>query len=144
MMFSSNQVLEISGCLNHNNELYDALEFALKSSGKLKCFTRTNNPSKCVYQITKDGRYCIGWSFDGIAEGWTEYQFDFDLNIISLIIAKYLENQEISNDDLGDGSYHKGFIMRAIPEWLGSEYKGIKNPFYGIIEFSPYTCFYSK
>lgn len=29
-MFSSNQILEISGDLGHENDLYNALEFALK------------------------------------------------------------------------------------------------------------------
>ena len=144
MMFSSNQILEVSGCLSHNNELHNALEFALKTSGNLSGFTRNDKPSKCVYQITEDGRYCIGWNcHDHIANGWNEFQFDFDLSIIAQIIAKHLEKQEVSRD-MWDGSYSKGFIMRAIPEWLGGEHNGIKNPFYGIVEFSPYTCFYSK
>lgn len=144
MMFSSNQTLEVSGCLSHDGELYNALEFALKFSGNLNNFTRSNKPSKCVYQITEDGRYCIGWSFDGIAKGWNEFQFDFDLNIISQIIEQHLKKQDIIYDDYLDGSYRKGFLMKIIEENMGDEYHGIKNPFYGIVEFSPYTCFYSK
>lgn len=143
MMFSSNQILEVSGCLSHSGELYNALEFALKASGNLSNFTRNDKPSKCVYQITEDGRYCIGWAYNGVNDGWSEFQFDFDLSIISQIIIKYLEKQEITRGEW-DGSYNKGFVMRAIPEWLDSEHNGIKNPFYGIVEFSPYTCFYSK
>lgn len=143
MMFSSNQILEISGCLNHDGELYNALEFALKASGDLSCFMRTNNPAKCVYQITDDGRYCIGWAFNGVKEGWNEFQFDFDLYIISQIIAKHLGKQEIVRD-IWDGSYDKGFVMKTISESMSSEYNGVKNPFFGIVEFSPYTCFYSK
>ena len=142
-MFSSNQVLEFSGCLCHRGELYNALEFALKASGKLDCFTRTDRPAKCVYQITEDGRYCIGWVFDGVKEGWNEFPFDFNLNIISQIIKKHLEKQEVIRDMWG-GSYDKGFIMKVIPESLSMECNGIKEPFYGIVEFSPYTCFYSK
>ena len=34
--------------------------------------------------------------------------------------------------------------MKCIEEYLGSEHDGIKNPFYGIVYFEPYTCFYSK
>lgn len=144
MMFSSNQVLEISGCIQHVGELLNALEFALKASGNLISFTRTNKPSKCVYQITEDGRYCIGWSiYDEIINGWNEYPFDFDLSIISQIITKHLENQQIKIG-MWDGGYAKGFIMRAIPVSIGVISNGIKNPFYGIVEFSPYTCFYSK
>ena len=143
MMFSSNQILEFSGCLNHEKELFNALEFALKASGHLNSFTRTNKPSKCVYQITDDGRYCIGWAFNDINKGWNEYPFDFDLSIISQIIIKHLEKQEIDKD-IWDGGYEKGFIMKAIPESMCDEYNGIRKPFYGIVEFRPYTCFYSK
>ena len=76
-MFSSNQILEVSGDLSHSNDLYIALEFALKFSGNIDSFIRTDNPSKCIYQITEDGRYCIGWAYEGIKDGWTEFQFDF-------------------------------------------------------------------
>lgn len=140
-MFSSNQILEVSGDLGHRNDLYNVLEFALKTSGNISSFTRTDKPSKCVYQITEDGRYCIGWAYEGVEDGWTEFQFD--LSIISQIISKHLSKQEVEKD-IWDGVYNKGFIMKAIPESMGSEYNGIKNPFYGIVEFSPYTCFYSK
>lgn len=142
-MFSSNQILEVSGDLSHGNDLYNALEFALKASGDINSFTRTDKKSKCVYQITEDGRYCIGWAFDGIKDGWSEFQFDFDLNIISQIISQYLSKQKVA-EDIWDGGYSKGFIMKAIPESMGSTYKGVKNSSFGIVEFKPYTCFYSK
>ena len=144
MMFSSNQILEISGCLTHKNELCNALEFALKASGDLTSFNNvTKADIRCVYQITEDGRYCIGKSYGEPKKGWSEYPFDFDLSIISQIIIKYLEKQDIYID-IWDGSYNKGFIMKAIPESMAEEYCGIKNPWYGIVEFSSYTCFYSK
>lgn len=140
-MFSSNQVLEISGDINHTNDLYNALEFALKLSGH--DFTAQNSKAKCVYQITDDGRYCIGWSYETAEKGWTEFQFDFDLSIISQIIAQFLRKQE-NRRDIWDGMYSKGFIMKSITESMSDEYNGIKSPFYGIVEISPYTCFYSK
>lgn len=144
MMFSSNQVLEVSGCLEHKGELFSALEFALKLSDNLSSFNNvTKADIKCVYQITEDGRYCIGKAYNKPEDGWNEYPFDFDLSIISQIIAKHLEKQNI-NRGIWDGCYDKGFIMKSIPESMSDEYNGIKNPFYGIIEFSPYTCFYSK
>ena len=34
--------------------------------------------------------------------------------------------------------------MQNIVETMGDEWNGIKKPFYGIVEFSPFTCFYSK
>ena len=142
-MFTSNQKLEVSGSLHHKDELYNALEFALKLSDNFECFTRTDKPSKCVFQITDDGRYCVGWSFDGTAKGWSEYPFDFDLSIISKIIEQHLMKQTIIYDEW-DGSYKKGFLMKVIEESLSDDDNGIKSPFYGIVEFSPFTCFYSK
>lgn len=144
MMFSSNQVLEISGSIDHIDELFSALEFALKFSDNLSSFNNvTKADIKCVYQITSDGRYCIGKAYSKPKDGWVEYPFDFDLSIISQIIKKHLEKQKISGCGF-DGGCSKGFIMKAIPETMSDNYNGIKNPFYGIVEISPYTCFYSK
>lgn len=142
MMFSSNQLLVVTGCIEHHDELKTALKFALELSGEMECFTRAKNPGKCVYQITEDGRYCVGWAFNEIKRGWNEYPFDFDLDIISQIIKKHLEKQTVQRD-MWDGSYHKGFYMKAIPHSFSDE-DGIQEPFYGIVEFRPYTCFYAK
>ena len=139
-MFSSNQKLEISGCIEHKNELKNALEFAIKASGWHEPFTRKDKPAKCVYQITEDGRYCLGWHME---KGWNEFQFDFDIEIISRIVAQHLEKQEIEYDEW-DGSYHKGFLMKVIDWSFADEKNGIKNPSYGIIQIEPYTCFYAK
>lgn len=134
-MFSSNQILQVSGSLEHPGELKNALHFALVSSGYTK--------SKIVYQITEDGRYCIGWVYDDIPEGWSEYPFEFSEDIVALIITQFLEKQDIEYDEW-EGSYDKGFLMEAIEECLGSEDDGINEPFYGIVTFEPYTVFYSK
>ena len=64
-MFSSNQVLEISGSLD---QLETAIDFAMAYSGQKECFTRRDRPAKCVYQITEDGRYCIGWNYGGVMD----------------------------------------------------------------------------
>lgn len=147
MMFSSNQVLEISGSLHDHKELQAALEFALKYSGHLLSFqNETKANIKCANQITADGRYCIGVSCDQPKYGWNEYMFDFDLSIISQIIAQFVKKQasKLHNRAEWDGSYELGFVMKAIPESLASEQDGIKNPFYGIVEFKPFICFYSK
>lgn len=122
-IFSSNQVLEISGAFG---QLQTALEFALKMSGNYKC----------VYQITEDGRYRIGKSYDKPKEGWNEFQFDFDTGIVSQIIIQFLSKQDIHYEDEGDGGYNKGFIMKAISEYVDGGY--------GIVEFKPFVCFYSK
>lgn len=144
-MFASNQVLEVSGCLSLSGELEAALEFALKYSGEDKNMLQSEIDRGCklVYQITKDGRYCIGWGFESIPSGWSEYPFKFDIASVSKIIQQHLENYPVK-EDIWAGAYEKGFIMKCIDESLASENDGIKNPFYGIVYFKPYTCFYSK
>ena len=145
MMFSSNQILKVSGSLSHRNELESALEFALKYSGADKNMQQKEIDRGCklLYQITEDGKYCIGWGFENVPEGWLEYPFRFDIDIVSRIISQYIENFPVK-EDIWDGSYQKGFIMQCIDECMSTEKDGIKNPFYGIVYFKPYTCFYSK
>lgn len=144
-MFSSNQVLEVSGSLSHQNELENALEFALKHSGYEKNMKqeKIDRGCKLLYQVTEDGKFCIGWGFKDIPEGWIEYPFRFDIEIVSKIIRQHLETFPVEKD-IWDGAYEKGFIMKCIKEYMGSEHDGIKEPFYGIVYFKPYTCFYSK
>lgn len=122
-IFSSNQVLEISSSFA---QLQTALEFALKMSGD----------SKFVYQVTEDGRYRIWKLYDKPKYGWNKFQFDFDTNIVSQIIIQFLSKQNINYEDDGDGGYNKGFIMKAISEYVDDGY--------GIVEFKPFVCFYSK
>ena len=145
MMFSSNQILKVSGCLSLPNELEDALEFALKYSGHYKNMSQSEIDRGCklLYQITEDGKYCIGWGFKEIPEGWLEYPFKFDINIVSNIISQHLESFPLEQG-IWDGSYEKGFIMECIDECMSFEKDGIQKPFYGIVYFKPYTCFYSK
>lgn len=145
MMFSSNQIFQISGCIEHKDELKSALEFALKFSGELELFTRHEDPTKLVYQILEDGSYCVGWHFPKyeLKEGWNEFPFDFDLDIVSKIIEQHLRKQTLTYMDW-DGSYEKGFFMSSIDDDFNSDEAGIKNPFYGIVIFKPYTCFYAK
>lgn len=133
-MFSSNQKLEISG---EYDQLKSALEFALKLDG-------TDFDDLC-YQTTEDGKFCIGWmSGNGLALGWKRFQFDFDLEIVSRIITQFLSKQKQKDMQGFDGSTIKGFVMRAIPETFSDTLDGIKNPFYGIVSFKAFTCFYSK
>lgn len=139
-MFSSEQILQVSGDLNHKDDLKDALEYALKKSGFYDVFTRKDNPSTCCFQITEDGKYCIGWHKN---EGWEPYQFDFDIEIISRIIINHLLKQEIEYGGY-DGSYSRGYLMKNIDDSFLDEKDNIKNPFYGIVSFEPFTCFYAK
>lgn len=147
-MFSSNQVLEVSGDLSHVEQLEAALEFALKYSGEDKNMLQSEIDRGCrlLYQITDDGKYCIGWGFvNDICgwdnpSGWLEYPFKFDVEIVSKIIKQHLEAFS-AREGMLDGSYDKGFIMKH-PS--GKDYEEIKSAFYCIVYFEPFTCFYAK
>lgn len=140
MMFSSNQVFEISGSMN---QLPIALQFALDYSDHARAMTprEIERGCKLVYQIAKDGKYCIGWAFKDIQEGWQEYPFDFDVEIVARIIAQYLGKLETPNSgyEWADGGNAEGFLMKVI-----SCDDNIKNSFYGIVSFEKFNCFYAK
>lgn len=69
-----------------------SLEFALKYSEHDQNMLQTEIDSNCklVYEITNDGKYCIGWEFKTIPFGWSEYPFRFDIEIINQIIKQHL------------------------------------------------------
>ena len=71
MMFASNQIFEVSGCLSYSAELEAALEFALKYSDHYKNMQQSEIDRGCklLYQITKEGKYCIGWGFEDVPSG---------------------------------------------------------------------------
>lgn len=144
MMFSSNQVLEISGSLD---QLEVAIEFAVTYSGQKECFTRRDRPAKCVYQVTDDGRYCIGWSFNRTEDGWTEYPFDYDAKIISQIVCQHINKAKkpFNEFDGYDGTSKVGFLLQ---EGTGGktceERSRVKNGFYCIVNIRPFWCYYAK
>ena len=133
-MFSSNQNLVISGNLNQEGELEMDLEFALKKSGYAKNMEKEEIARGCklLYQITKDGKYCIGWGFGDIPEGWKEYPCIFDVEIVGKIIRQYIEETYGGN----------GYIMKCIKD--DDNVEEIKNSFYGIVYFEPFKNFYAK
>ena len=144
-MFSSNQVFEVSGSLSMPDELEMALKFALDYSGEAKNMKQEEIDRGCklLYQITEDGKYCIGWGYKEIPEGWSEYPFRFDVDIVSRIIKQNLETFQDKRGEF-DVSYSKGFIMKCVDRCASPDKTGIKNPFYGIIYFKSYTCFYAQ
>ena len=142
-MFSSNQILDITGSLD---QLESALKFAMDYSGHSRHFTQSEIDRGCktVFQIAEDGKYCIGWGVGDVPAGWTEYQFKPDINIISAILKQRLEAAPVE-DATYDGSYDHGFRMKAVSD---SEYfelsKVIKNLSYCIVYIEPFSCFYHK
>ena len=130
-MFSSDQIFEVSGSMD---QLEKAIKFAIDMHGIGK--------SGISYQITKNGKYCLGW---GDEEEWKKYPFDFDVHIVSEIVKQFLEKQDCEDPYAwADGSSEKGFLMKVIPEVFSDEKDGVKKPFYGIVSIEPYMNFYAK
>ena len=155
MMFSSNQIIEMSGPLDYIEYIKFALKSALILNGSENILNKLKTDTKIVYQIgEKNGTYCIGWAVgNNIKDGWKEYPFDFDLDIVARIIQQHIEKVfrtvKAPINDFGgcDGSTKHGFIMKPAPEsYNDCEDAGIvyHSSFYGIIQFLPYWCYYAK
>ena len=129
-MFSSEQIFDINGEMD---QLEMTINFAMRMNGI---------PREISYQITKDGKYCLGWY---AKEGWHPLPFDFDPHILAEIIKQHLRKQDVENPyDDWDGSSELGFRMKAIDRVFSDEEDGIKHPFYGIVSIEPEYIYYAK
>ena len=150
-MFSSNQQLAISG---YKACLAEDIAFAIRKSGYDECFLRKERPVACGYQIAPGGLYLIGHlgikgekpEYGNDYEGWTEYPFDYDPEIIAGIVKQWLAKQEYPRDEYDgcDGSRDNGYLIRDV--WMlddGARHK-IKHIHDAIICISPYKNFYAK
>ena len=131
-MFSSEQKFEVSGEIS---QLEDTIKFAIEMHGIGK--------SGICFQITEDGRFCLGW---GNAEGWNKLPFDFDAHIVAEIVKQHLAKQEYDDSAYSyyDGAIERGFLMKVIPCNCENYWNGIKEPFYGIVSIEPFVNFYAK
>ena len=133
-MFSSEQIFEVSGDME---QLESAIKFA--------CEMYEIDGRGVTYQITKDGKYCLGKGYAKSENGWIQFPFDFNVHIIAEIIKQFLSKQECENPyDWYDGDSEKGFLMKAIPSVFSDEEDGVLSPFYGIVSIEPYMNFYAK
>lgn len=131
-MFSSEQIFDINGDMVQ-------LEMAIKFAVDMYGITRNN----IKYQITKDGKYCLGWGDE--KDGWSKFPFDFDTHIVAEIVKQHLRKQDVEGPyDYRDGSSKLGFRMKAIDNVFSSEKDGIKNPFFGIVSIEAEYIFYAK
>lgn len=131
-MFSSEQKFEVSGDIS---QLEATIKFAIEIYGVGK--------SNICFQITEDGRFCLGWEN---AEGWNKLPFDFDAHIVAEIVKQHLAKQEYDDSAYSyyDGAIERGFLMKVIPCNCGNYWNGIKEPFYGIVSIEPFVNFYAK
>ena len=131
-MFSSEQIFEVNGTM-------DQLELAIKFAMDMNGYTK-----HISYQITNDGKYCLGWTIDE-KNGWKELPFDFNAHIVAEIVKQHLEKQDVEDPyDDWDGSSEKGFLMKVIDRVFSNEKNGIKKPFYGIVSIEPHYIYYAK
>ena len=143
-MFSSNQILEISGEINDTKALEKAIDYAFSlDNGKMKPF------QKVIVQQTAQGAYCLGTYFENVdgsfraaPDGWTPLPFLYDAGIIAAIVKQFLEHQTVYEGPY-DGSYEKGFLLKAVND---DDYSSgeILNPDYAICSIWPFTNFYAK
>lgn len=132
-MFSSNQVLQISGDLNPS-DIKNALDFAMELYGY--------DNSQIGWQFSDDNKFCIGVIVNDNTD-WNKFplDMDFDTELAAVLIYKCLERQEYTLDGSFDGSYEKGFLMKTIKS--DTKIK-IKSSFYGIVSFEAFVNFYAK
>lgn len=131
-MFSSEQIFDINGDMGQ-------LEIAIKFAVDMHGVPRNN----IKYQITKDGKYCLGWGDE--KDGWYKYPFDFDVHIVSEIVKQHLRKQDVEDPyAYCDGSSKLGFRMKVIDNVFSDEKDGIKNPFFGIVSIEAEYLYYAK
>lgn len=131
-MYSTNQILQISGNLKHSEELSQALQYVLEKCGSVVG----------CYQITDDGKYVLGWGHYE-PEAWTAYPTPPSIVELDRLIRNHLESQIVVEGEW-DGDYYEGFLIKAVDRHIGMGSDGVKEPAYGIISIEPFTCFYSK
>lgn len=122
-MFSSNQVIKISGELNPT-AIANVLKF-IKSAynEKWNCF-----------KIAEDGTFILGNIYDLDKEDWEKFQFEYDDQTLGMIICNHLRGLKYHDDgwDFFDGSTYEGFICEDIEMTWAT------------IQFKPFTTFYAK
>lgn len=143
-MFSSNQVLLLSGPLD-GPDLEQALAFALEFSDQLAGFGTESAKSCPVYQITADGKFCIGWRLKSrTLPHWADFPVPYTAKQIAGRIRDHLRPMYSGPQYTSCGVWKSGFLMSVISESMASESQGVKNPFYGIVSFEVFPVFYSK
>lgn len=140
-MFSSNQRLVVSNELSTSN-ICCALRFALSIHYGAE-LDESEPLGRLSYQITEDGKYCIGEWFIPV-NGWSKVEQE-SLEGIASEICNFLSEQAADNPYKNlNGSSHKAFLMKIIPESLANKDNGIVEPFYGLVSFEPFYSYYSQ
>lgn len=140
-MYHSNQILDVT-C--EPKDLDQVIAFAVGLyTENAHLFTRLDGRMKMAWSEPVPGAYALGTGSmkpyeagpnkgygHGAPEGWTDYPFDYDPEIVSKITAQWLEKNPPKDAErpLIDGSTHPGFRAMSL---RSAEAAGIL-PAYGV------------
>ena len=134
-MFSSNQVLEISGDLNESGikNLKAALSYVINASGdKIKNF-----------QIVDD-KLIFGWGkVCNQNSPWIKYPFEVNVDILVPIITDFLSKHKPDSYDFSDwdGGTYDGWKLKCCTD---IHMLNIGEYGYATFYIEPFGCFYHK
>lgn len=155
-MFSSNQCFQISGTLD---KLSAVIDFAVRLDDKLEMLTRNDRKVHIAYQITNNGLYCLGTGgieghpqFGKPNDGWTEFPFDYDPDILAGIIRQWIEKQPRPDSEYDDFDGGTGLGFLCFEPWNDVRHgntddrpsEHIRNIHDCIVCFKPYVNYYAK
>lgn len=156
-MFSSRQVFDV---LVTEAQLKPCIDFAMEMADSLEMFTRSDGRVRLAFAEPAKGVYAIGrgsmpdpsWCEPhGAGKGWTDYQFDYDTDILSRVIWQWAQKQDYPDPPDTDGSIRKGLRCMSmqtaaeqgfLPRY--SEVCGTWSPWESILFFVPAWHQYDK
>ena len=122
-MFSSNQILEISGEIHDTKALEKAIDYAFSlDNGKMKPF------QKVIVQQSTHGAYCLGTYFENVdgsfraaPDGWTPLPFLYDISdrtgwFTHAMLADMIAVSESTPGPIGvNMATYVGYVTAGVP-----------------------------
>ena len=135
-MFHSNQKFCISCDEEHLKEVVQLI-LGMEMFG--------NRCKPLAYQIAGD-RFAVGYYHEEPKPGWTKFMFGekTGIELILAAIKQFTHDNPSHEYEGGDGSHSPGYLVEVVEQSFADEWKGIKNPWYGIFSVRAYNCYYSK
>lgn len=132
--------MEVTGLLNMR-DLLSVLKLLVEiATSEIDGTCKIVTP-KFIYQITEDGAICLGWKPEKVPKEWLEFKYAYDLEEIASVIYEQLSKHPIKDGCCFD-KHEAGFRVRMFPE-VGKAvplWDNVKNPYYCLVVFEPYTC----
>lgn len=156
-MFSSMQIFDV---LVTEDQLRPCIDLAMKMADDVRLFTRDDGRVNLAFAEPVPGVYAIGrgsmpnpsWCEPHEAgRGWTDYQFDYDTEIVSKIVWQWAMKQDYPEAPDTDGSVKRGVRCMSLqtaaqadilPDYY--EIAGKWSPYETILVFAPAWHRYDK